>query len=1423
MSALMSNRRNARLRREYLDLLENPVANCSAAPCDETDLGKWHANILVPELDNIVFHFSITYPATYPKEAPKVRNRTYIKHQNVFGTYICLDILTMSKETANTPFRGWTPAYTISSLLVQLQSFLFESISSTSGSGAALLMQQEARAFKCTKCGHHKNGAKDICPPIPLIRDTKCIIASTTTPTTIEDDEINFLNDMDHGILLELFGFLDLGTMSKIRFLMENQTNVFSLPGYQSVIDLAVARRSYKCYYTLKDIQDPKMVLGIGAKKFIMDKRSRKTGRKKACLQQLNCSFDFVSHEAYTVGVRNNIWKDRDFDWFCPIYINSEHGRKALPLAEKCILDLWNDRQLPTRITTLSAERIMDALTKMMNTTVVNIMKTVEDLEAGELQLFDSIKALEGYSAIHHLLLAFADKYPQIKRTANEQVKAFIDNPLMRDKEVTPDIGELFIQVAISDYSWNDFAPAWVEEAFIRNARWILAKYPNLLKFEGKSSCVRLTQSFNATRTGKRLAMFQRFFISEVCSPAHLRGKKDKNKLLLQEYNNRLGFPAKGMAEKLQAHSRKVIACNNWWDYFELIDFCAPSHARLSAWLRNSVEISEIKLYHERRKILRYDQQYVTQPNQTDQLNTRNCLCAGQLYQLPETCSIIPDTSAAPKLVRKKKQNIDICFVLDCTGSMGSWIKTAKKEIQNIISTVTRKCQSKVRFAIAGYRDHHGQGSGDDKYVVKEYDFTPDPKVASTRVSQFSADGGADYPEAMCCAMKAAADMSWNRDSHQLVVLIADAPPHGLVSRDDYPDGCPCGQDSLRIVHTMSKNGVVVYPVDCGSSTDAKRQTFFHALARITGGYALTLKDAAKLPEIVLGACMEEKLMDKLSDTIAPFYEKCLENHSIGRFEQHCRSVYAEMNARNIMVESSLPPDRYDRTIEHQVETLAFAMDLKQAKALCESEYFIPIHRETKLSSFQERPVTQDQVTKCMKRMKGVIAEKKFLREGCQYKSKKRFSEADFKARWKLFKGEREMKGFHPWNRLTPEKKEQLARIPDGAKMKAQKERKLASVRKQENGLILPSMVGREIQVQLHGNWHKVRILKVNNRGKVLVLDKDGFEMEIKDTDKWKPVQRGWGTDKTESKPAPAAPTPVPARAPVPAPVSRRAEVPIAPTAMTKNISLEVTEKEANRATRHVARERIVGGPSATARQPIPARSRSNSRCRPSSNSSSAERTPSRFVKGQMVNCTNDKAGEILVGYVASLHPLLIQTTSSAVPTRYQFVRPVKTTEYILKCDGNVYAYPECHPQNGIGHLSAFTKVEVVETADVHGRLSGHIIKPCVGWIRMKNKVRWLVRKAGEALEKVDPILVISDIADDLTAMDIGHKCAVYGFKPKNVRIVLHPETKARTALATFESHGHADSIMTLGLTDYGTKLKIEWLQEYLEYREKAI
>lgn len=58
-----------------------------------------------------------------------------------------------------------------------------------------------------------------------------------------------------------------------------------------------------------------------------------------------------------------------------------------------------------------------------------------------------------------------------------------------------------------------------------------------------------------------------------------------------------------------------------------------------------------------------------------------------------------------PSLV-KCDQNLDLCLILDCTASMGSWIKRAKDTINEIIDNIiTQNPGIKINVAFVGYRD----------------------------------------------------------------------------------------------------------------------------------------------------------------------------------------------------------------------------------------------------------------------------------------------------------------------------------------------------------------------------------------------------------------------------------------------------------------------------------------------------------------------------------------------------------------------------------------------------------------------------------------------------------------------------------------------------------------------------------------------
>ena len=128
-----------------------------------------------------------------------------------------------------------------------------------------------------------------------------------------------------------------------------------------------------------------------------------------------------------------------------------------------------------------------------------------------------------------------------------------------------------------------------------------------------------------------------------------------------------------------------------------------------------------------------------------------------------------------------------LVFVQDCTGSQGSYITSATKNIQAICQHIyeSGKLQAAedLRIGLVAYRDHPPQ---DHTFITKNFGFSSDISKVEKDLSSLYASGGGDGPEAVTAALADALHMDWRHDASKMVVLIADAPPHGI---GEYGDG----------------------------------------------------------------------------------------------------------------------------------------------------------------------------------------------------------------------------------------------------------------------------------------------------------------------------------------------------------------------------------------------------------------------------------------------------------------------------------------------------------------------------------------------------------------------------------------------------------------------------------------------------------
>lgn len=212
---------------------------------------------------------------------------------------------------------------------------------------------------------------------------------------------------------------------------------------------------------------------------------------------------------------------------------------------------------------------------------------------------------------------------------------------------------------------------------------------------------------------------------------------------------------------------------------------------------------------------------------------------------------------------------LDLVFMCDATGSMGSYIYAAQQNICSICERVAAEHEADVRFALVSYRDHPPQ---DSTYITKVFDFTSDTNEMKRYVDTMSAAGGGDGPEAVTAAMyDALHNVAWRPNSTKCAVLIADAPPHGLEPNGDgFPNGDPDGRDPLQIAREMAAHGITVYTVGCEPALGGYifARDFMCTVAEITGGQAIALSSAKLLADVIVNGSAEEIALTKLQREI---------------------------------------------------------------------------------------------------------------------------------------------------------------------------------------------------------------------------------------------------------------------------------------------------------------------------------------------------------------------------------------------------------------------------------------------------------------------------------------------------------------------------------------------------------------------------
>lgn len=210
---------------------------------------------------------------------------------------------------------------------------------------------------------------------------------------------------------------------------------------------------------------------------------------------------------------------------------------------------------------------------------------------------------------------------------------------------------------------------------------------------------------------------------------------------------------------------------------------------------------------------------------------------------------------------------VDLCVVVDTTGSMGGFIAEAKKRLIQTIESLSKQSNIDLHVGLVEYRDHPPQ---DKTFVTQVTNLTSNIKNIQSAIDKLKADGGGDAPEAVYQGLANACNqLNWREHSLRYIILVGDAPPHAFATWfsqygpppefqdeketvaaprgrrrvgvdpfrgyvDAWQTNCPSGHNIQSITALCEKKGIVIHALCVGAAIGA--QESFSALAMATGG-----------------------------------------------------------------------------------------------------------------------------------------------------------------------------------------------------------------------------------------------------------------------------------------------------------------------------------------------------------------------------------------------------------------------------------------------------------------------------------------------------------------------------------------------------------------------------------------------------------
>ncbi len=213
---------------------------------------------------------------------------------------------------------------------------------------------------------------------------------------------------------------------------------------------------------------------------------------------------------------------------------------------------------------------------------------------------------------------------------------------------------------------------------------------------------------------------------------------------------------------------------------------------------------------------------------------------------------------------------LDLCFLVDTTGSMNDDIDNAKANMIHILASLAEKTDD-YRVALVDYRDFADRSNDSGDYpAMIQLNFTNNDEDIINAINSLTLGNGGDTPETVYSGFAEALKLNWRATSSKVIIVLGDAPPldpepvtgytYESIVKALYNADIKIDVDSSDdiTIGDAAESLIKIYGIGTEATYDAAE--FFDKISSATGGTYKGVEDAESVSDAIVDSIEEIEL-----------------------------------------------------------------------------------------------------------------------------------------------------------------------------------------------------------------------------------------------------------------------------------------------------------------------------------------------------------------------------------------------------------------------------------------------------------------------------------------------------------------------------------------------------------------------------------